>query len=84
VVQTLTGDEIRALMAKGILVTINSDDPAYFRGYMNENLEALAADAGFGRDEIAALTRNAFAISWAEPDLKTKLSGQLETYLTAN
>jgi len=81
VVQTLTGDEIRKLMGEGISATVNSDDPAYFRGYMNENLEALATDAGFDQQELAQLTRNAFAISWAEPTLKATLSGQLETYL---
>jgi len=84
VVQTLTGDEIRTLMAEGISATVNSDDPAYFRGYMNENLEALAADAGFHRDELAQLTRNAFAISWADPELKATLSGQLETYIESS
>ena len=81
VVQTLTGDEIRALLAQGILATVNSDDPAYFRGYMNENLEALASDAGFDVEELSQLTRNAFAISWANPGQKAQLSGQLEAYL---
>ena len=81
VVQTLTGDEIRALLAQGILATVNSDDPAYFRGYMNENLEALASDAGFDVAELSQLTRNAFAISWANPGQKAQLSGQLEAYL---
>ena len=83
VVQTLTGDEIRALMAKGCLATVNSDDPAYFRGYMNENLLALAEDASFDREEIATLTRNAFSICWAEPAVKAKLTGQLDAYLQA-
>jgi len=83
VVQTLTGDEIRALLAAGIPATVNSDDPAYFRGYMNENLQALATDAGFDTRELATLSRNAFAISWADPELKTTLSGQLEAYLAS-
>ena len=81
VVQTLTGDEIRKLMAEGISATVNSDDPAYFRGYMNENLEALATDAGFDRQALAQLTRNAFEICWADPTLKATLTGQLEGYL---
>ncbi len=81
VVQSLTGDEIRTLLGQGILATVNSDDPAYFRGYMNENLLALAADAGFSAAEISVLTRNAFAISWADTQLKRKLTGQLEAYL---
>lgn len=83
VVQSLTGEEIRSLMEQGILATVNSDDPAYFRGYMNENLLALAEEAGFSTAELGALTRNAFDICWADEPLKTTLTGQLHAYLTA-
>ncbi len=64
VVQNLTGDEIRKMLSRGMKATINSDDPAYFRAYMNENLEALADEAGFTEAEILTLTRNAFEVSW--------------------
>jgi len=84
VVQTLTGDEIRKLLAAGIQATVNSDDPAYFRGYMNENLQALADDAGFSTAELAQLTRNAIAISWADSELKTDLTRRLDDYLVEN
>lgn len=84
VVQTLTGDEIRALLERGIRATVNSDDPAYFRGYMNENLQALADDAGFDREELVTLTRNAFDICWADLGLKSRLEGQLSAYLGAH
>ena len=81
VVQTLTGNEIRKLLQEGILATVNSDDPAYFRGYMNENLQALSDDANYSPEELAQLTRNAFAVSWAAPELKSKLQGRLEAFL---
>lgn len=64
VVQSLTGDEIRNMLSRGMKPTINSDDPAYFRAYMNENLEALVDEAGFTEAEILTLTRNAFEVSW--------------------
>ena len=64
VVQTLTDEAIRSMLAKGIKVTINSDDPSYFRAYLNENLMALHNDAGFTRDEIATLVGNSFDIAW--------------------
>ena len=83
VVQTLTGQELRALMEAGVLATVNSDDPAYFQGYMNENLAALADEAGFSELELATLTRNAFAVCWAEPALKATLTDRLEAYLAA-
>lgn len=64
VVQSLTGSEIREMLSRGMKATINSDDPAYFRAYMNENLQALAEEANFSREEILTLTRNAFEVSW--------------------
>jgi len=70
VVQNLTGDEIRDMLARGMKATINSDDPAYFRAYMNENLQALADEAGFTREELRTLTRNAFEVSWLTEDRK--------------
>lgn len=81
VVQNLTGNEIRKFLQEGILATVNSDDPAYFRGYMNENLQALCDEVNYSQEEVAQLTRNAFAVSWATPELKSKLEGKLEAYL---
>ena len=64
VVQNLTGDEIRQMLAKGMRATINSDDPAYFRAYLNENFEALVDEAAFTEAEVLQLVRNAFTVSW--------------------
>jgi adenosine deaminase len=64
VVQSLTGREIREMLQRGMKATINSDDPAYFRAYMNENLQALVEESDFSRDELRTLTRNAFEVSW--------------------
>ena len=64
VVQDLTGKEIRAMLQKNMKATINSDDPAYFRAYLSDNLQALMDDADFQSDEIVQLTRNAFDVSW--------------------
>lgn len=75
VVQNLTGDEIRQFLQHGIKATINSDDPAYFRGYMSENFQVLKDRAGFTRQELVQLTSNAFEISWLP-------EGQRQAYLT--
>lgn len=64
VVQNLTGSEIREMLARNMKATINSDDPAYFRAYMNENLMALVDEADFTKEELLTLTRNAFEVSW--------------------
>lgn len=78
VVQNLTGDEIRNMLARGMKATINSDDPAYFRAYMNENLMALVEEADFTKDELMTLTRNAFEVSWMSDDRKTDYLKRLE------
>jgi len=82
VVQNLTGDEIRAMLGHGMKATINSDDPAYFGGYIAENLEALVDDAGFTTDEIVTLTRNAFEVSFASDDEKAGYLAELKAFTT--
>jgi len=66
----LKADEIKRLLDLGVRVTVNSDDPAYFPGYMNENLLALQQAANLSRDEIVRLVKNAFSISWLPDDDK--------------
>jgi adenosine deaminase len=56
--------EIAELLRAGVKITVNSDDPPYFGGYVTENLLAVAAAAGLSRDELVRLQRNAFEISW--------------------
>ncbi len=78
VVQDLTSKEIRAMLDKGMKATINSDDPAYFRAYMNENLQALVDDADFTKEELKTLTRNAFEVSWASDEQKASFISRLD------
>jgi len=52
------------------LVTVNSDDPAYFGGYVNENFVAAQEALGLTRDDLARLARNSFEASWLEPEEK--------------
>lgn len=56
--------EIHALLEQGVLVTVNSDDPAYFPGYVADNLATLQQQADLTREDIVQLVRNAFTISW--------------------
>jgi adenosine deaminase len=83
VVQDLTGDAIRTLDAAGVKVTINSDDPAYFGGYLSENLKALRDDAGFDDALLVRLVRNAFETCWAEPGMRAALLGRLDDYVAS-
>lgn len=75
--------EIKALLDQGVLVTVNSDDPAYFPGYIADNLATLQREAQLTRDEVVQLVRNTFRISWlAEPD-RTAYLDQVDAWVTA-
>jgi adenosine deaminase len=74
-VQDLTATHLRRMLALGMRATVNSDDPAYFRAYMNENLNALHDEGGMTRDEIVELVGNAFKVAWLD---ETKRSAYLE------
>ena len=76
--------EIRTLLKRGVLVTVNSDDPAYFPGYVTANLFVLAREAGLSRDDVVHIVRNAFLASWLdEPDRQAYLDG-VDAWLMAS
>jgi adenosine deaminase len=64
--QDLTASHIRRMLELGMRATVNSDDPAYFRGYLNENLRALHEEGGLSRDELVQLVRNGFEVAWLD------------------
>ena len=66
----LAHHNLAALLRDGLRVTVNSDDPAYFGGYVADNLVAVAEALGLDDDEIVQLARNSFLASFldkAEP-----------------
>ncbi|RZL33885.1 MAG: adenosine deaminase [Rubrivivax sp.] len=68
VVRDLTEHPLPQLLAAGLAVTINSDDPAYFGGYLNDNLQALfAAQPRWGAREAYQLAHNSLEASFAPP-----------------
>jgi adenosine deaminase len=67
------------LLEQGLCVTVNSDDPAYFGGYMNANLEALfAAHPSMGEAQAFALAANSFEASFASDARKAAWRAKLE------
>ncbi len=80
VVQSLTSDAIRTMLRKGLKVTVNSDDPAYFRAYINENLIALVDEGAFTKGEIVQLMINAFSIAWLSKARKVSFLQHLAQY----
>lgn len=58
--------ELKAMLEASLLATVNSDDPAYFAAYVNENFAAVAADGAVSRGDLAQLARNSFEIAWLD------------------
>jgi adenosine deaminase len=63
VVPDLVQHPLRRMLDYGLKVTVNSDDPAYFGGYVNQNFLAVGDALKLGRDEITAIVRNSFDAS---------------------
>lgn len=75
VVDDLKHHPLRDMMQKNLLVTLNSDDPAYFGGYVNDNYRALEKSIALTPEEIVAVARNGFfAAMMSEDDRKVALS----------
>ncbi|MGV9823765.1 adenosine deaminase [Nocardia xishanensis] len=66
--------EIVGLLDRDLLVTLNSDDPAYFGAYAADNYLALREQAGLEVDQLVRLARNSFRASWLTP---ARLDGYL-------
>jgi adenosine deaminase len=84
VVDDLKHHPLRRMMDKGLVVTVNSDDPAYFGGYVNENYRAVSDALALGRDEIAAIVRNGFHASLMSEAEKAKALAEIDRLLAAN
>jgi adenosine deaminase len=66
VVDRMSEHPIRKMLDAGLKATVNSDDPAYFGGYVNDNFNALVDALGLRRDEILTLVRNSFEASFLD------------------
>jgi adenosine deaminase len=67
VVPSMDDHPIDEMLARGLRATINSDDPAYFGGYVNENYRAAASARRLSRDDLITLARNSFLGSFLPP-----------------
>ena len=83
VVDNLAKHPLRQMLDKGLVVTVNSDDPAYFGGYVNQNFRAVSEALGLGRDEIVALVRNGIQASLMTVDEKSKVLAEIERVAAA-
>ena len=71
---------IKQLLDLGVCVTINSDDPAYFGGYMNENFYATQEGLNLSKEDLYKISRNAINASFLAEERKEALKDELDEY----
>ncbi|MBK81179.1 MAG: adenosine deaminase [Gammaproteobacteria bacterium] len=79
-VPDLAQHNLRRLLHRGLLVTVNSDDPSYFGGYLSENFARCAAALGLTLAESAQLARNSFAASFLPDSQRARLTAEVDAW----
>jgi len=82
VMSDFKGREMVTLLRKDVLVTVSSDDPAYFRAYLGENILKLAEGCHLSRRDLIRLQRNAFEVSWISSAKRARFMEELEAYVS--
>jgi adenine deaminase len=80
VVKDLKDHPIRTMLEKGLVATINSDDPAYFGGYVNENYLELANAINLSKEEITQLAKNSIIASFLDDESQRQIIDKIEKY----
>ena len=80
VVKDLKDHPVPEMLRRGLHVTLNSDDPAYFGGYVNENYRQLAQAVELTREQLTLLARNSFEGSFLPEDAKSAWIAELNAY----
>jgi len=81
VFETYKEHNIKELLDYGLNVTVNSDDPAYFKGYMNKNFLNLYENLNLSKEDIVALVKNSFRSSFIDEELKQKYIRRVDEFL---
>ncbi|MGQ0662184.1 MAG: adenosine deaminase [Pseudomonadota bacterium] len=81
VFESLSAHNLKSLLDEGLCVTVNSDDPAYFGGYLADNLIAIHEALALGEDDLYRLIANGFEASFLDPDEKRARQQELAAAL---
>ena len=79
VVDDMADHNIRRLLQQGVHVTVNSDDPSYFGGYMNDNFIAIAEALDLSNDELKQLATNSFEASFIDDEDKAQWIAKIKS-----
>ena len=83
VVEGMTSHPLRAMLESGLAVTVNSDDPAYFGGYVNDNYAAVQGALDLTIDDLYRIARNSFTGSFLDDQAKAAHLVELDAYVAA-
>ncbi len=83
VFDSIQGHNLKRMLDLGLCVTVNSDDPAYFGGYVAENFHAIQEGLRLSRDHIYRLANNSFQASFLKVENKRRLLDELDDYFVA-
>lgn len=83
VVDDLKRHPVPEMLRQGLHVTLNSDDPAYFGGYVNDNYIRLAEAVGLTRETVTCLARNSFEGAFLSDDEKAARLAEIDAYAKA-
>ena len=77
----MKGKEITELLKAGVQISINSDDPAYFKGYISDNYYALAQKYQLTQAQIIQLAKNSFNAAWISDQQKQLYLAEIDRYV---
>jgi len=83
VTHDITQHPLAQMLGRGMMATVNSDDPAYFGGYVNENYEAVAEALMLTKEQIVQLAKNSFAASFLAEDVKKEMIAKVDSFLAS-
>ena len=83
VVPDLRDHNLADLMDAGVVVTVNSDDPAYFGGYVGDNYLAIAEALDLSREQVVQLALNSIEASFLPEDRKAELRDEIADYVAS-
>ncbi|MGW9132157.1 adenosine deaminase [Streptomyces sp. NPDC055681] len=81
-VDTLEDHPLRAMLDAGLVCTVNSDDPAYFGGYVGDTFHAVREALGLEREQLRTLARNSFEAAFLDHDeeRRSRYLSEVEAY----
>lgn len=77
----MKGNEITELLKAGVQISINSDDPAYFKGYISDNYYAVAQKYQLTQAQIIQLAKNSFNAAWISDQQKQLYLTEIDRYV---